>query len=323
MNSQWQVVLAAGYLACGVSFGATPAAVVEQTTAPMANYQLGVGDELKFRMVDVDDIDKTVVRIDSDGDITLPFIGRVHAKGETLGGLQQTVESKFKKYYKAPLITITVAEYRSRPVSVIGSVASPGVIQLRGQERIIDAISAAGGLREDADTHVQLVRKATFGRIPLSQARWDAELKFSVADIDVAAILAGSDTANNVELMPEDTISVSKARMVYVIGEVRKPGGYVVKESTPMSVLTALSMAEGLSSRAAAKKSRILRLVEPGLPRQEILVDVPRILDGTAADMSLLPDDIIVVPNNIPKSAALRSLEVAIQIGTGVAIFRR
>jgi polysaccharide export outer membrane protein len=108
-----------------------------------------------------------------------------------------------------------------------------------------------------------------------------------------------------------------------VIGEVAKPGGFVLNERETMSVLQAMSLAGGLSRVAAPSQARILR-DSPGNPRrQEVPVDVKRILAGKDTDVVLQPDDILFIPNSSAKSAALRAVEAAITVGTGVVIWRR
>ena len=127
----------------------------------------------------------------------------------------------------------------------------------------------------------------------------------------------------NIPILPNDVISVPKADLVYVIGAVRKSGGFVLSEKEKMSVLQAVSLAEGLDRISAPKDARILRPVPETESRLEIPVNLQQILEGKSGDVSLLANDILFVPISHAKSALTRGLEAAIQIGTGVAIYHR
>ncbi len=120
---------------------------------------------------------------------------------------------------------------------------------------------------------------------------------------------------------PYDVISVPRGETVYVIGEVVKPGGFLLNDSEQVTVLQALSMASGADKLAQPQHSRILRRVPGASSRTEIPVDLNKILTGKSPDVRMQAEDILYVPNSIPKRAAIRALEAAIQLG-GVALFR-
>jgi len=140
----------------------------------------------------------------------------------------------------------------------------------------------------------------------------------------VKAIMEGRNPQLNITIKPQDVISVPKGEMVYVIGSVKKSGGFVLGEKENVSVLQALSMAEGLDRLAAPRNAKILR-AEKGVDsaRKEIPIDLRNILEGKAGDIALQSDDILFVPNSVTKSATIRGLEAALQIGTGFALYRR
>jgi polysaccharide export outer membrane protein len=136
--------------------------------------------------------------------------------------------------------------------------------------------------------------------------------------------LAAKRPTENIQVRPFDVISVPESPIVYVIGEVKKSGGFVLGSRTSMSVLEALSLAEGLQPRASPKSAKILRVSGAAHgTRSEIPVNVGKIMAGKAADVALLPDDILVIPDSAAKNAALRSVETALQIGTGLVVWRR
>jgi polysaccharide export outer membrane protein len=135
-------------------------------------------------------------------------------------------------------------------------------------------------------------------------------------------LIESRNPVDNIAIRPEDVISIPPASLIYVVGEVKKSGGFVLGTHSSMTVLEAISMAEGMSPRAAPGKARILRATEGSTERQEETINVSRILSGKAPDVTLRPSDILFIPNSSAKSISTRTLEAAIQIGTGLVIWR-
>jgi polysaccharide export outer membrane protein len=144
-----------------------------------------------------------------------------------------------------------------------------------------------------------------------------------VAEIPTASLLSAKNPAENIFVRPNDVIAVPAAEIVYVMGEVRKPGGFTLREKETISLLQALSLAEGLARTAAPKRGRILRAASTGVARTEIPVDISKILEGRAPDVPLQPNDILLVPVNAARGVLLKTTETALQIATGVVIWRR
>ena len=126
----------------------------------------------------------------------------------------------------------------------------------------------------------------------------------------------------NIQVLANDVITVPKADMIYVVGAVHKSGGFPLSEKAHISVLQAVSMAEGLDKVANAKNARILRQSADGKERTELPVNVDKIFAGHGEDLELRANDILFIPNSLAKSATMRALEAAIQAGTGFAIYR-
>ena len=181
----------------------------------------------------------------------------------------------------------------------------------------------AGGLREDAGHAVKITRLKKFGPIPLASARWDPSGEYSVADTPVRGLLAANSPAENVMIKPHDVISVPTAEKVYVIGTVTKPGAIVLNDREYISVLQALSMAEGLARTAKPERARILRTLPGGSQRTEFPVNLKRVLAGKAADLNLEANDILFVPDSTSQRVAVRTLEAMLQTATGIVIWRR
>jgi polysaccharide export outer membrane protein len=236
--------------------------------------------------------------------------------------LEDRLAAELKKYFVQPEVAVSVTEFRSQPVSVLGAVNQPGVHQLRGHKTLVEVLSMAGGIKNDAGYTVKITRSLEWGRIPLPNARNDASGQFTVAEVELKAIMSARSPEENILIQPHDVISVPRGELVYVIGEVVKAGGFVLEERKTFSVLQALSMAGGLSHEAAPQNGRILRESESGAKRTEIPINIKEILSGKAQDVSLNSEDILFIPNSVPKKAAVRAMEMALQTVTGVVIFR-
>jgi len=286
------------------------------------SYRLGPNDSISVRCMNAEEFTDTPFRVDTDGQVTLPMVGRVEASGLTVRQLETNLKEKLSKYIIDPQVVVRLVEARSHPVSVIGAVHQPGVHQLDGAKRLLELLSQAGGLRQDAGQVITLTRRLEWGRIPLQTEHTDESGKFSVAEIDLKELTAGTNPANNVEICPFDVISVPMAELIYVVGEVKKPGGFTIAHPDAVSVLQALSLAEGLQTMAYAKKAKILRQSDGG-NRAEIPVDLPRLLAGQLSDIPMMPGDILFVPKNQAKSAGVKVMDAAIQMTTGVIIYRR
>jgi polysaccharide export outer membrane protein len=261
-------------------------------------------------------------RIDGDGNVDVPLVGRVQVTGLTVQQTEEKLDKLLRTYIRDPQVTVNVAEVHSQPVSVLGAVNTPGVHQVQGQKTLLEMLSLAGGIRQDAGYSVRITRQAEWGCIPLPSAKADASGRFSVAELNLKKIMEAKNPEENIQIFPHDVISVPKADMVYVIGEVRRSGGFVLGEHQTISVLQALSMAEGLNPGADTRHAKILRLKKEADQREEMAVDVKGVLTGKRPDLPMQGDDILFIPGSTGKKVALRALEAAVQSGTGVAIWR-
>jgi polysaccharide export outer membrane protein len=287
-------------------------------------YTLGPGDEIVVWARDAAEIPQRPIKIENDGSISIPLAGRLQAAGLTISQLEAALVERLKEQILQPQVTVNVTDFRSQPVSVIGAVNKPGVLQLQGRKSLFEMLSMAEGLRQDAGHSVKVTRRIDrWGRLPLSSAKDDPTGQFSVATVNLKSIMEARNPEENIQIKPDDVISVPRAEMVYVIGEVKKSGGFVLNEHENISVLQALSLAEGLNHTASAKNSKILRPKAGSSERIEIAVDVNRILSGKGEDVRLNAEDILFIPNSAARSAGIRALETAIQMGTGFVIWRR
>jgi len=287
-----------------------------------STYLLGPDDQLEISGPELTELANKPVRVDSDGNIEVPLGGRVYVAGLTAQQTEQEVNKVLSKYIRQPQIVVSIAEVRSQPVSIIGAVNTPGVHQVQGHKTLLEMLALAGGIRQDAGYSVRITRQLEWGCIPLPKAGLDSSGQFSVAELDLKKIMEAKNPEENIQILPHDVISVPKAEMVYVTGEVKRSGGFVLGEHQSISVLQAISLAEGLNVGADTRHARILRLKREADQREELQVDVKDVLNGKKPDVALQGDDILFIPGSTGKKAALRTLEAAIQTGTGMAIWR-
>jgi polysaccharide export outer membrane protein len=288
------------------------------------DYVLGPDDGLLIKVTDLTEFDPKaggVIRVDHQGEIRLPIVGRIKAEGLTVESLEKEIGTRLSTIMNNPEVTVAVAEYRSHPVSVLGAVRNPGVYQVTGPKTLFEVLSLAGGLNPDASNRVKITRAASEGRLPLPTATADKTGEFYIGEINVRSVMEARNPEENIIVLSNDIITVPKADMVYVVGAVHKAGGFMLLEKERISVLQAVSLAEGLDRVASAKNARILRQAAPGAERTEVVVDVEKIFSGRAQDVELQANDILFIPNSLAKSASMRALEAAIQAGTGIAMF--
>jgi polysaccharide export outer membrane protein len=299
-----------------------PAAATTSAGVPAgAAYVLGAGDQIVIHAVDVPDVSDKPQKLDQNGDIRLPMMGRIHAAGLTVEQLESELVTRLKVYLEAPDVSVTVTESHGEMVSVIGAVTTPGMKPLEGGKTLVEVLSAAGGMTQDAAPTLRIARKLTQGRIPLAEAADDPTGTFSIVELDARALLEGRAPDKNIVVRPNDVISVPRADVVYVIGEVGKPGPVSLLGGHSISVLEAVSTSGGTLRTAAPSRVRILRRVEGQETRSEVQVDLQKIMNGKANDLALAAGDILVIPDSSGKRVTTRAIEAAIQMGTMIGTY--
>ena len=285
-------------------------------------YVLGPGDALTVSVLDLDEMGKESYRIDMAGNLTLPLIGVIHAEGLDVSQIVDAIKDGLSKYMKDPDVTVGITEMRSQPVSVLGEVRNPGVIQLMGQKSLFEVLSLAGGLSPEAGYLVRITREKQWGEIPLPGAQLDRTGEFWTAEVSVKEVINGASPEKNIPIKPNDVITVPKGEIVYVLGAVKKSGGFVLGEREQVTVLQALAMAEGLDRFANTSDAKILRRTPNAQNPSGRPIDLGKILKGKAADISLSSDDILFIPTSGSKQALSRTLDAGINLGTSAAIYR-
>lgn len=265
---------------------------------------IATGDLIEVTVFGATDFDRQI-RVLSNGTVVLPFIGEVKVGGLSTYQAEALVAKKLAAgdYFNNPHVSVVIKESTTQGISVLGEVNRPGIYQMAGNRTLLDALSAAGGVTAKSGTFATITHREgpnSPERIPLPNS-------------------AGDSGKNNIPLRPGDVIQVSKAGMVYVVGDVRQPTG-IVLENPKLTVLQAIAMAQGTNSTASLDKTKVIRV--DGAKRQEIAIPLKKILAAKSPDVPLNSGDIIFVPSSAAKSAGRRGLEAALQTATGIAIYR-
>jgi len=283
------------------------------TAAASSDYILGPEDEIEIEVLNVPELKQTV-RVAADGKISVPLIGRVPASGLTPEQLRQELADQWgENYLQDPQVSIFVKEFKARPVSVIGAVEKPGLYYLKGPRNLIEVLSMAGGFGKKgssaAGRTVVITRKSGFQDLQTvegTHVRGPDQI-----EIDLNRLLYTRDPGLNIEIKPLDTVAVSRADVVYVTGAVKKPGGIVLDDRPTVTVIQAISLAEGFGATAARGGARILRTRQDG-SKIEIPVNLTRVMKGKAEDLTLAANDILYVPDSKKKIAMSRAADVSV-----------
>jgi polysaccharide biosynthesis/export protein len=262
------------------------------------NYVLGPNDQIQIRAPEAEEIDNRPFRLDGDGNINLPLVGRIHAAGMTILELEADLVRRLREYIREPQVFVQVVQYRSEPVFFVGLFARPGVYPLQGNRTLVEMLSTVGGLLPNADRHIKITRQAEYGTIPLPDAIVDTEKKISTVEISLGSLRQNLSPAENILLQPYDQIAVGRAEAVYINGEVSRIGSQELGERDSVSIAQVLSQAGGFTVNAKKDKVRILRPVEGTSRRAVIEVNVADLFNGKGIDVPLLPGDIVYVPRS-------------------------
>ena len=313
------------------------------SAAEVADSRIGPDDLLEITVFEAPEMNSTL-RVSANGEISLQLLGPVKAAGLTPRELELVLQELLRRtYMKNPHVGVFVQELQSHPVSVVGAVKNPGVFQIRGAKTVIELLSMAQGLTDDAGDTVMIMRSAgVSGAESLeskdsaqptggttSPATGDSAItqsaqpdKGEIVTVNLKDLLDSADPTLNVSVRPGDIVKVSRAGIVYVVGEVNKPGGFVLSNNENISVLQALALAQGLTRTSAKSQTRIIRTDQHTGRRTEIPVDLGRILASKAPDPTLQSRDIVFIPNSSAKSAFYRGTETVLYSAAGAAIYR-
>jgi len=270
--------------------------------------KLGRNDLVALSVYDFPEVSRTV-RIGDDGFIRLPMVKQpIKAEGLMPGELERAVatELKAEQLMIDPVVTVTVVEYDSRPISVVGAVNSPTTFQATAPISLLDALAKAGGLTDDAGLEILVTQSPRS-----SEEKRDA----LVRRIPVRDLIDASDPQLNIKLTGGEEVRVPPIGKVYVVGQVKKPGAYPVQDGSDTTVLQMLALAEGLDG-VFDKKAYIYRKTDSSGTKTEIVVPLHEILKRKSPDIVLTANDILYIPENANKKIALAALDRLLTFGS-------
>jgi polysaccharide export outer membrane protein len=284
---------------------ATSVSNAADASAPSSGLLIGKGDLLQVSVYGMPDFD-VQVRVNDRGDVSLPMIDSVHLEGLSTSSAEDLIQKKLVDggFFKNPHVSVFQKEYATQGVAVLGEVQKPAVYPLLGTHKLFDVISAAGGTTPKAGKTVLISHQ--------SGAPQEVQLTTSADPVKWAA--------SNVEIQPGDTVVVSKAGIIYVVGDVHLPGGFVMESGNDMTVLEALAMAQGANPSASLDKAKLIRKTPSGPVEQ--IIPLKKILASQSSDVTMKAEDILFVPSSAAKSAFQRSLSTILQTAVGAAIYR-
>jgi polysaccharide export outer membrane protein len=279
------------------------------TPAPYAPALIiGSGDLLEINMYDNPDLSGRF-RVNEKGDVNLPLIGLVHVEGDTSDEAGTVIE---KQFIDADILkpaeaqaTVFIAEYATQGILVNGQVKSSGLYPALGIRMFNDVITAAGGVTPLASSKVLITRKS------------DPEHPVTV-DYNPEAL---TPVIPQIQIFPGDMIMVPRAGIVYVLGRVIRPGGFVLDGRQSLSVEGAMALAGGSGPSAAMGRAHLIRTVDGG-KKEDIVLNVNKIQGARAPDIAMKDGDILFIPTSNSKLIMLQAISSALNIGTNVAIYR-
>jgi polysaccharide export outer membrane protein len=264
--------------------------------------KLGPGDLIEVSVYNVPEL-ATKARISSSGDVYLPLIDYVHVDGLTQEEAQALIEKRLSDggFVRSPHVTIFVDEASSQGVTIIGEVGKPGIYPDVSDHKLYEVISQAGGFSASASRKIAVIRRNQPEPIRINLPR-------NLAD----------DLSGNIDILPGDTISVPRAPIIYVVGDVGRPSGLLVDNGS-LTVLQALALAGGTNRTAKMGGARIIRKTPAGMT--ETNVQLKKMLEAKVPDVTLQGDDILFVPISAGKIIAGRTIEAAMTMATAVSIY--
>jgi len=296
-------------LFCGAALAQTRSTPMVESGGPnLPAQRIGANDLIALSVYSRPEFTRSV-RVSADGHIRLPMLERrIPAQGLLPVELEAAIVTALRAedILVDPIVTVTIAEYQSRPISVAGAVRAPVTFQAAGPVTLLDALTRAGGLVPEAGLEILVTRSqpGAGGRLTALTQRISAKGLLDAADPELNLLLTGGEE-----------IRVPEAGKIFVVGNVKKPGAFRVQDISETTVLQMLALAEGLTPYSN-KQAYIYRREASG-PKNEIPIELRKIMDRKAQDVPLVANDILYIPDNRGRRASLAALEKIISFGAG------
>lgn len=284
------------------------------------DYLIGSGDLLGIDVFDVPELSRDV-RVNETGYISLPLMpSKVRAAGLTPFQLQDKLAELLQTngLVSTPQVTVSLKEQHSQPITVIGAVKNPMVIQELRRTTLLQALSQAGGISDDAGSTVIVTRSVS--DVPDSADPGGASAPRTFT-INLADVLDSGDARFNIPLVGGDVVSVPRAGIIYVVGAVQKPGGFLLQNDLDqMTMLKMLSLAGGTTNTAKLKNAVILRKNPDTGKRDQVPVDLNQVMHLKTQDVQMQANDILFVPDSAGLRALHRAGDVGVALTEGIGI---
>jgi polysaccharide export outer membrane protein len=274
--------------------------------------KIGPNDLIGLTVHNEPDFTRTV-RVGANGDIRLPMLmNHIHAAGLYPDQLETAIAKALtdEEVVIDPIVTVSVVEYRSRPISVSGAVKKPVTFQASGNVTLLDAIAQAEGLADNAGAEILVSKKSS---------AVNGDTTMLIRRIPVHGLINGEDPALNLQLEGGEDIRVPEAGRVFVLGRVKKPGSFFITDGSESSVMKALALSDGLDTFPSTK-AYIYRVEGGTGGRNEIPIELKKIMDRKSPDVPLMANDILYIPDATGARARMKVLETSIGIATGVGL---
>jgi polysaccharide biosynthesis/export protein len=270
--------------------------------ASLSVVRLGPGDLIEVSVYNVPEL-STKARVGNSGDVYLPLIDYVHIGGLTIDEAQTAIQSRLEGggFVHTAHVTIFIDESASEGVTIIGEVAKPGIYPALADRKLYSFISAAGGFSAAAGRKVSIIRQNG------QSAPITVNLPRNLAD----------SPEDNIDIFPGDTITVPRAPVIYVVGDVGHPTGLLVDNGS-LTVLQAIALAGGTNRTAKMGSVRVIRKGPTGMT--ETKIPLRKMLEAKVPDVNLQADDILFVPLSAARYAAGQSIQAAVSAATGIAV---
>lgn len=289
-------------------------------------YVVSANDVLDVYVVDVPQLSRSY-RVSPGGAITLPLLSKaIRAEGLTLDQLSAVITDRLRTagLVTHPNVIVTVKSSQSHAVAITGAVQNPQIYPIFGPTTLLDVLSQAGGLAPDAG-NTAIITRGDASMLASWQNKNSGASTDGTIRVNLRKLMATGSPQLNIPIYPGDKVTVQRAGVIYVVGSVQRPGGFPMSSGREkMTVLQAVALGQGLKSTALEKKAMIIRRGKQ-FPqgREEIPVNLKKILSGHAPDPGLEANDILFIPDSASKVAMRRGAEAAVQIATGLIIWGR
>lgn len=284
------------------------------------DYRIGVGDVIEVRVDKAPELSGTY-RVTSDGAFEMYFLGRISAQNKSPEELSSLIADGLRnRYLKTPRVAVEVKQYNGHPVFVQGAVHTPGTYILQNRVSLLKLITLCGGLADNHGSTAFIFREASPKAPVIGQSQPNAVPKsevqssgggdadspdYTFTTVNISGLLKGN-LDENVMIGFRDIVNIPQADVFFVAGEVRAPGSFPLKAGTTLR--QAISLAQGMTLQAAKSRAIIFREDSSTGRRVDVKVDVGAVMEGRSEDLTIGPNDVIIIPSSKLKSVGLTLL---------------